>query len=256
MISPRGDSCSGLEIEVREPETIHQASGDISNGTFRGRWNFAFDDYVDPKHERFGNLRVLNDDTLSPGAVWPLHPPTQNEVVTYVAEGEFRHEDERGKGGVLHAGGVQHTTVGRGMDHSEINHRPDAPMRFIQIWFYPDRVNLDPSVEQREVDRSERTDRWLAGCSSRHPGALPLRADAAVLASYARAGRSLGHRVEPGRGAYLYVIGGGPVRLEDRSLPAYSAAAVRGEGDLTVRPENDAELLLLDVNLGTAGPTR
>jgi redox-sensitive bicupin YhaK (pirin superfamily) len=256
MSATRSDSTSRLEVEIREPATIHRASGEISNGTFRGRWNFAFDDYVDPEHEHFGNLRVLNDDTLSPGAVWPLHPHRQNEVVTYVAEGEFRHEDERGKGGVLHAGGVQHTTVGRGMYHSEINNRPDAPMRFIQIWFYPERLNLEPSVEQREIDRSERTDRWLAVCSSRHPGALPLRADAAVLASYARSGRSVVHRVEPGRGAYLYVIGGGPVRLDDRAVPTYGAAAVRGEGELTVRSENDAELLLLDVNLGKGWPTR
>jgi len=33
---------------------------------------------------------------------------------------------------------VQHTTVGSGMWHSEINNRPDEPMRFIQMWFSPE----------------------------------------------------------------------------------------------------------------------
>ncbi len=139
--------------------------------------------YNSPRYNNFGNLRVLNDDTLSPGAVWPLHPHTQNEVVTYVAEGEFRHEDERGKGGVLHKGGVQHTTVGRGMYHSEINNRKDIPMRFIQIWFMPERLNMTPSVEQQEVDRSERTNQWLKLVAYKDPETLPLRADGAVLAS-------------------------------------------------------------------------
>jgi len=80
---------------------------------------------------------VLNDDTLSPGAIWPLHPHTQNEVVTYVIEGELRHEDERGKVAVLHKDGVHHATVGRGMYHSELNDPSDLQMRFIQIWYMP-----------------------------------------------------------------------------------------------------------------------
>ena len=126
----------------------------------------------------------INDDTLSPGATWPLHPHRHNEVVTYVAGGEFRHEDERGLGGVLKQGGVQHTTVGRGMWHAEMNNRPDIPMRFIQLWFLPERLDLDPSVEQKAVSRSERTNGFLPLASSRHEGALPLRSDASVFSSF------------------------------------------------------------------------
>jgi hypothetical protein len=124
-------------ITVRKAEDIYQAQGEIENGTFTGRWHFSFGEYYDPDYIQFGTLRVFNDDTLSPGAVWPLHPHREIEVVTYCAEGEFRHADEHGKGGVLQKGWVQHTTVGKGMFHSEINHRPDQRMRFIQMWFMP-----------------------------------------------------------------------------------------------------------------------
>ena|SRR3989442_5805653 len=78
-----------VKIALRPANTLYQASGMIQDGTFRGRWHFSFDMYSSPRYNNFGNLRVLNDDTLSPGAVWPLHPHTQNEVVTYVAEGSF-----------------------------------------------------------------------------------------------------------------------------------------------------------------------
>jgi quercetin 2,3-dioxygenase len=244
------------EVVVRSPESIYRASGDVQNGTFRGRWHFSFDSYWDPAHTNFGNLRVLNDDVLSPGAVWPLHPHRQNEVVTYVAAGEFRHEDEHGLGGVLHQGGVQHTTVGSGMYHSEINNRPDVRLRFVQIWLFPEALDLPPSVEQREVDRSERTDRWLPLVSSRHPGALPLRADAAVLAGAVGHGHSVEYPVEPGRGLYLYVVEGGPVDVGGQSVPAYGAAQIRGVGTLRTTAERQAELLLLDVNLSKTMPTR
>src|SRR5437870_13857629 len=104
-----------VKITIRPASTLYPASGRIQNGTFRGRWHPSLDTYNSPLHNGFGNLRVLNDDTLSPGAVCPSHPHTQIEVVTYVIEGEFRHEDERGKGGVLHTEGVAPTTVARGL---------------------------------------------------------------------------------------------------------------------------------------------
>jgi quercetin 2,3-dioxygenase len=240
---------SGPAVDVRSPESIYHASGRLQDGTFDGRWHFSFDMYRDPAHVQFGNLRVLNDDTFSPGATWPLHPHRQNEVVTYVAEGEFRHEDERGKGGLLHQGGVQHTTVGSGMFHAEINPRSDIPLRFVQIWFIPDRLGLAPSVEQREVDRKERTNRWLPLASAHDPRALPLRADGAVLASYLEPGATLEHPVVEGRGLYLYVLNGGPVAVEGQRLPTLAAAEIRGEGLVTTTAEHPAELLLLDVNL-------
>ncbi|MCI4324496.1 MAG: pirin family protein [Thermoplasmata archaeon] len=253
MTDPVGDR---IEVVVRPAESIYRASGEIQNGTFRGRWHFSFDSYWDPQHTQFGNLRVFNDDTLSPGSVWPLHPHVLNEVVTYVAAGEFRHEDEGGLGGVLHQGGVQHTTVGSGMYHSEINHRADIRLRFVQLWFFPEALDLPPSVEQRDVERSERTDRWLPLVSPRHPGALPLRADAAVLASSVGFGRTVEYNVEPGRGLYLYVLEGGPVTVGEQSLSALSAAQIRGAGPVRTVAERQAELLLVDVNLSKTTPPR
>jgi redox-sensitive bicupin YhaK (pirin superfamily) len=253
MSASRAD---GVEVVVRPSGTIYEASGRIQNGTFRGKWHFSFDMYRDPDHVQFGNLRVLNDDTLSPGAVWPLHPHTQNEVITYVAAGEFRHEDERGVGGILRQGGVQHTTVGRGMYHSEINNRGDLPMRFVQIWFIPDKLNLAPTVEQREVDRKERTNRWLPLVSSRHPGTLPLRADGAVAAAFLLPGTTIEWPVERGRGLYLYALEGGPVDVAGAPLTALAAAEVRGEGRLAVTSRAAAELLLVDVNLHKSWPIK
>ena len=74
-------------ITVRKAIDIFQALGKIENGSFQGRWHFSFDEYHDPRYEHFGALRVFNDDTLSPGAVWPLHPHREIEVVTYCAAG-------------------------------------------------------------------------------------------------------------------------------------------------------------------------
>jgi hypothetical protein len=198
---------------------------------------------------RFGPLRVFNDDTLSPGAVWPLHPHENIEVVTYCAAGEFRHADQRGKGGVLEKGWAQHTTVGSGMYHSEINNRPDQPMRFIQMWFLPAKRDLEPSIEQKAVSQAERLNRLLPLVSNEHKTALPIHADAQVFSCFLQAGKAVSYQITRGWGVYMYVVEGGPIKLEGHHIPAFAAAQVEEEKAIQVKAEADAELLLVSVRI-------
>lgn len=235
-------------ITIRRPEDIYQARGQIENGSFHGRWHFSFDQYYDPAFVQFGTLRVFNDDTLSPGAIWPLHPHREIEVVTYCAEGEFRHADQRGEGGVLKKGWVQHTTVGKGMFHSEINNRPDIPMRFVQMWFIPSERALEPAVQQRQVERADRTNRFLPLVSDSDTTALPIRSAAEVYSCYLETDHKLHFKPREGWGVYLYVLEGGPVDLKGQQVDILGAAMVQAEG-LQVNSEMDAELLLVHVQL-------
>jgi hypothetical protein len=54
---------------------------------------------------------------------------------------------------------------------------------------------------------------------------------------------------------YLYVLEGGPVRVGDKLLPEFNAAEIRGQGIVTTTAEEEAELLLLEVNLTKGWPT-
>jgi quercetin 2,3-dioxygenase len=236
-------------IRVRPAESIYQAHGAIQNGTFAGRWHFSFDEYSDPEYVQFGTLRVFNDDILSPGAVWPLHPHRNIEVVTYCAAGEFLHADEHGQGNILRKGWVQHTTVGKGMYHSEINNRADEPMRFIQMWFLPWERDLTPAVQQKAVKPAERTNQILPLVANHQPGALPIYSEARVFSCLLTPGHQVTYTLASGLGAYLYVLEGGPVTLNGHTMPALAAAMATGEPHLEVAPEGQAELVLVEVGL-------
>ncbi len=113
-------------------------------------------------------------------------------------------------------------------------------MRFIQIWYIPEQLNMTPSVEQQEVDRSERTNQWLPLVAYKNPETLPLRADGAVLTSFLQPGHKIDYELRDGHGLYLYVL---------------NAAEIRGQGIVTTTAEQEAELLLLEVNLTKGWPT-
>lgn len=82
-----------------------------------------------------------------------------------------------------------------------------------------------------------------------HPGAFHIVSDVAVYSGFLEAGKKVSHTLEEGRGAYLYVVEGEHVEINDKLIPALGAAKAKDERKLRIQAENDAELLLADVLL-------
>ena len=243
----------------RPKSTLYHVDG----GWFSANWHFSFDTYDDPDNTWFGDLRVFNDDTLVPGAVWPMHPHRDIEGITYVAEGMFEHADSRGNGGILPPGSVQRATLGSGMEHSEGNHSQTEPMRFVQMWIIPARRGLEPSIEQRSFPADARRGRWLPvlvpapgygrSDAPTSADAVTVHQDAALYATLLDEGESVTHSFRPGYGGYLFVVNGETHASTDGhaiELEAGGAAKIEDETELTTRARaGGAELLLVETNV-------
>ncbi len=230
-------------IKVRRDRDIYETDG----GWFHARWHFSFDSYRDPENDGFGAMRVFNDDRLIPGAVWPLHPHRDVEGLTYVVEGLFGHEDNvGGPFGPLPAGAVQRMTLGSGALHSERNASQTEPMRFIQIWILPDTPDLPPAVEQREFTKADRANQLLRVIGPGGGEVVKVHQDASVYVASLEAEVEVIHRLEFGRGAYLYVIDGA-VRVADSALGTGDAAKITDEERIAIIAEQHSELILVDV---------
>ena len=220
----------------------------IDGGWFTARWHFSFDTYRDPENMGWGPLRVFNDDRLIPGAIWPLHPHSDIEGITYVVEGTFRHEDNLGTGGILPAGSVQRMSMGTGAWHSEQNASETEPMRFIQMWILPAQRGLSPSVEQKVFTTQERTDQLLEVLSPGGGDAVTVHRDARVLVARLNPGAEVEHTFGDGRGGYLYLIEG-LISANAEKLETGDAAKIRDESSLTLRAADTSELILVEVPL-------
>jgi redox-sensitive bicupin YhaK (pirin superfamily) len=232
-------------VTIRQADTIWHEQG----GWFDARWHFSFDRYRDPEQMGVGALRVFNDDRIVAGAEWPMHPHQDIESLTYVVEGHFLHADSLGNNGRLEPGAAQVMTFShRGDMHSEKNGSPDEPMRFIQFWILPSVRGLETRVQQRQFTRDDRTDRWLQIMGPAGTDGLDLAQDARALVAHLTERGRLDHTFGPGRGGYLYVIGG-RVAMNGDQLRTGDAAKVTGAADLALRTDAAAELILIDVPL-------
>jgi redox-sensitive bicupin YhaK (pirin superfamily) len=63
---------------------------------------------------------MLDEFLVDKNGGFPDHPHRGFETVTYMLEGQFRHEDFAGHSGVIGPGDVQWMTAGRGIVHSEM----------------------------------------------------------------------------------------------------------------------------------------
>lgn len=221
-------------------------------GRFRNDWlnarhHFSFGEYRDPARMGFGKLRVWNDDEIAPGRGFDPHPHREMEIVTYVRQGAITHRDSLGNEGRTEAGDVQVMHAGTGIEHAEYN-LEKTPTRLFQIWIMPDRHGVVPGWGTRQFPKNGG---GLSVLASGRPadegrGALPLHADAAVLAGTLHAGETVTQRLAPGRAAYL-VPATGSVDVNGVTVATRDGAAIRDEAELTIRAVEDTELVLVDV---------
>jgi quercetin 2,3-dioxygenase len=220
-------------------------------GGFRNEWlnarhHFSFGQYHDPARMGFGRLRVWNDDEVAPGKGFDPHPHREMEIVTYIRDGAITHRDNLGNEGRTEAGDVQVMHAGTGIVHAEYN-LDAAPTRLFQIWIEPDRHGVAPGWGTRQFPRTGGLAVLASGREQdADSGALPLHADAAVLAGTLRAGETAHLTIAPGRGVYL-VPASGSVTVNGVAVGTRDGAAITGETAVTIVAETASELVLVDV---------
>lgn len=209
--------------------------------------SFSFNNYLDPRHMGFRQLRVINDDWIKPGAGFGTHSHRDMEIITYVLEGALEHRDSTGNGSVIRPGDVQRMSAGTGISHSEYNHSQVGPVHLLQIWIMPDRQGLKPGYEQRSFAPEELRGRWrLIAAKDGRDGAVTVHQDVAVLVARLEPGERVSYRLQAGRHAWVQMAAGG-VTLNDVALNAGDGAALSEVTTLDCIAGDRSEVLLFDL---------
>lgn len=223
--------------------------GAVDMGWLQSRHTFSFGHYYDPQWMGFGPLRVINDDTVAPGAGFAPHGHANMEIVSVVLEGALAHKDSTGTDGVIRAGEVQWMSAGHGIQHSEYNGSDAEPVHFLQIWIQPDRLNAQPGYAQKFFDPDARRARWATLVSpDGADGSLAIRQQATLRATRLHAGDALAAALDPARRYWLHVASG-EIAVGERVLTTGDALGfVEEEGELALRGiGGSSDVLLFDL---------
>jgi len=208
---------------------------------------FSFGDYYDPGQMGFRDLRVLNEDRVLPSEGFGRHSHRDMEIISYVLEGALSHRDSLGTGSVIRPGEFQIMSAGTGIFHSEFNASDTETVHFLQIWILPGSEGLAPRYDQRAFPEKERRGELkLVVSPDARDGSLKIFQDVFLYAVSLAAGSGIGHRLAPGRHAWVQVARGA-VSLNGTALLEGDGAAVSEEEALAIRAVEDSETLLFDL---------
>jgi hypothetical protein len=224
-----------------------QARGHANHGWLDSYHTFSFANYFDPQYMGFRALRVINEDTVSPGAGFGTHGHRDMEIITYVLEGALEHKDSVGTAAVLHPGEVQQMSAGTGIMHSEYNHSKSEHVHFLQIWLLPDTRGLKPTYSQRYFDLIQNSGKLrLVAAKDGRNGALKIHQDVDLFAGVLKGGDRFSYSLQSDRHGWVQVARG-EINLNGLFLEAGDGAALSDISDVTIEAKSDAEMLLFDL---------
>lgn len=225
-----------------------QDRGHADHGWLDSFHSFSFAGYHDPAHMGFGNLRVINEDRVAGGAGFGTHGHKDMEIISYVLSGELAHRDSMGNVETIPPGDVQRMSAGRGVMHSEFNHKAEETTHFLQIWLLPNERGIAPGYEQKHFDAADKRGRLrLVASPDGADGSVTVHADARLFAGLFDGAETATLALDPARKGYVHLVRGA-LEVNGRPLAAGDAVLIEGESALELTRGSDAEVLVFDLD--------
>ncbi|NUT00904.1 MAG: pirin family protein [Sphingomonas sp.] len=227
-------------IDIRKFASL----GHADHGWLDARHHFSFANYHDPDRMGWGRIRVWNDDKIAARSGFPPHPHRDMEIVTYVRTGAITHQDSMGNKGRTGAGDVQVMSAGTGVVHAEYN-LEDEDTTLFQIWIETDKPGASPGWGAMPFPKESREGQFqLLASGNPEDGVLSINSDARILGATLKAGETLEYDADPSR--HLYLVPSARVDVNGVEAATRDGVAITGEAKVTVKAEEDTELVLVD----------
>jgi len=228
---------------------LHRADtrGHANHGWLDTSHTFSFANYRNPERMNFGVLRVLNDDRVAAQRGFSKHPHDNMEIVSIPLEGALEHQDSMGNQHVIKKGDVQIMSAGTGIYHSEKNRSKDEEVKFLQIWIFPKKRNIEPRYDQIAYSVDDRINKWQRVVSPEADGSVTINQDAYFSMTKLEKGKSLDYEIaRNGNGVYAFILEGA-VSIDGQDLGKRDGFGVWDTDKICVTASEDAEILLMDV---------
>ena len=229
---------------------IHRAEdrGHANHGWLDAHHSFSFASYQDDSKVHFGELRVLNDDTIAPSMGFGKHPHDNMEIVTIPLAGAIKHVDSMGNSGIIKVGDVQIMSAGKGILHSEHNASVSEPLNLFQIWVFPKVRNIEPRYEQKTFLVADRKNKFQTIVSpNKEDGGVWINQDAWFSLGDFDAHQTVSYAPKLKQNGLYIMLVNGEVEIDGEILKKRDAIGLSGLEVVTVKVNADTELLVLDI---------
>ncbi|WP_442592056.1 pirin family protein [Pedobacter sp. AW31-3R] len=229
---------------------LHTAAsrGGADHGWLKSSHTFSFAGYYNPERVNFGALRVLNDDTVDGGMGFGEHPHDNMEIISIPLEGALQHKDSMGNVATIEPGEIQVMSAGTGIYHTEYNKDKSKPVKFLQIWIFPNQRNVEPRYDQQKIATTEQPNQLVQVLSpDANDAGVWVHQDAWFNMGKLTTGTEVDYTFKKtGNGAYVFILEG-KVSIDGQELSRRDGFGIWDTGKFSITAIEDAEVLIMDV---------
>lgn len=222
--------------------------GHANHGWLDSYHTFSFANYYNPERMNFGVLRVLNDDTVSANMGFGTHPHKDMEIVSIPLEGDLRHKDNMGNETIIKAGDIQVMSAGTGVMHSEYNNDPEKPVKFLQIWVIPNKMNVTPRYGQIDAAAHPKPNDFQQIVSpNKDDDGVWIHQDAWFhLAKFEKGISKEYFLKKEGNGVYVFILEG-KAKIGEQILERRDGLGISDTNAFKIEALENSEILLMEV---------
>ena len=231
-------------------KTFHSSGtrGEANHGWLHAKHSFSFAQFFNPERIQFGALRVLNDDVIAPGMGFGTHPHNNMEIITIPLKGALEHKDSMDNIGVVAVDEIQVMSAGTGVSHSEYNKNKDQPLNLLQLWVLPNKQNVVPRYDQKNIKSLKKTNALYPVISPNHDNTgMWIHQDAWFHLGDFNQKTTVPYSLhKKGNGVYAFMIEG-RASIEGESLEKRDALGVWETEGFSITAEKNSRILLVEV---------
>lgn len=237
-------------LKVMNNTIFHKADtrGNANHGWLHSRHTFSFANYHDPERMHFGVLRVLNDDIVASGMGFGSHPHNNMEIISIPLEGELEHKDSMGNVTVIKEGEIQVMSAGTGIYHSEYNKNKDKEVKFLQIWVFPNRQNVEPRYDQISIKDVEKKNEFYQVLSpNANDQGVWIHQDAWFhIGNFDKDATTSYNLKRKGNGIYFFILDG-EIEIAGQRLSKRDGLGIWDTQEVDVKSITKSRVLLMEV---------
>jgi quercetin 2,3-dioxygenase len=237
-----------MKVNIQRPE--ERTVSEFNDVSVRHCFNFG--SFFNPLREKFGVLRVLNDEQLTPGFCFNqrfhkhievLLLPLGGKVSCSVSEGEITTADSENTMLISTATGLSYTIC---------NPDTDQSAEVIEVWLFAIKGESQPAVTTCQTAKTDRYNNLqLIASGNSSDDCLTLKQHAFVWRIDLSADRSINYRMKiDGNILFIFVIKGAVTLDNDNTLQLNdrdSAELTEVSSGIVLKAINDSELLIIEV---------
>ena len=229
---------------------VHKAAtrGHANHGWLDSHHSFSFANYHNPERMHFGVLRVLNDDQVAGGKGFGTHPHDNMEIISIQLEGDLEHKDSMGTVATIKHGDVQVMSAGTGIFHSEYNKNVDKAVKFLQIWVFPNKKNVEPRYDQITLNAIKKDNEFYQVLSpNKDDQGVWIHQDAWFSMANFDSSKTTTYTLnKKDNGVYLFVLEG-EIEVNGQKLEKRDGFGIWDISNLTVKSLTNSKVLLMEV---------